>query len=120
MIAVLFVLWNYLPSIVDLGIRKIAGELGFYQTDLSVDQVNLRGTKFKEVGIQSKEGNLTVKSIDLLYEPADLFQGRANALSLTNPALELDLPAFEQWLNQQSDDSDLSLYWFCNIHSLRC
>ena len=106
LIAALFLLWNYLPSIVDLGIRKFAGIGGFYHTDLRVDQVNLRGTKLKDVEIQSKEGNLTVKSIDLLYEPADLLEGRTNALSLTNPALELDLPAFEEWLDQQSDDSD--------------
>jgi hypothetical protein len=106
LIAALFLLWNYLPSIVDLGIRKFAEVGGFYQTDLRVDQVNLRGTKLKDVEIQSNEGNLTVKSIDLLYEPADLLEGRANALSLTNPALELDLPALEEWLGQHSDDSD--------------
>ena len=90
----------------DWGLHKIANEVGFTDTDLDVSHVSFNGIQIDNLQVAAKEGNFSVGSVELLYQPADLAEGRVNAISLSNPALQIDLYNFSEWLSKESNKSE--------------
>lgn len=93
-VGLLLLLGFFLPQILDFSIKKLAEKEGLPVPNLSVEEVGTKAIKIRNFDLELGDINASVEALDFLYQPADLVFGRINAVSLTNPEVQVFLPSF--------------------------
>jgi hypothetical protein len=87
----LVVLWLSLPRFLETAIEEILVRLDGKLQSITIEKANPWSIEMSDLSGFTKEGNFSLKKVDVRYDPVQVAEGKVHALSVSSPKLSLDV-----------------------------
>lgn len=104
--ATLVFIWSSMPRFLESWMGGVLAEMSADLNSISVDYINPWAMGVSRVNVLSNEGNLSLKQLDVRYDPVGLSSGKVHAVSLTSPHMQIELSDLSRRLQNNDDDEE--------------
>ena len=87
----LVVLWLSLPRFLETAIEEVLVRLDGKLQSITIEKANPWSFEMSDLSGFTKEGNFSLKKVDVRYDPVQVAEGKVHALSVSSPKLSLDV-----------------------------
>ena len=87
----LVVLWLSLPRFLETAIEEVLVRLDGKLQSITIEKANPWSIEMSDLSGFTKEGNFSLKKVDVRYDPVQVAEGKVHALSVSSPKLSLDV-----------------------------
>ena len=87
----LVVLWLSLPRFLETAIEEVLVRLDGKLQSITIEKANPWSIELSDLSGVTKEGNFSLKKVDVRYDPVQVAEGKVHALSISSPKLSLDV-----------------------------
>ena len=104
--ATLVFIWSSMPRFLESWMGGVLAEMSADLNSISVDYINPWAIGVSRVNVLSNEGNLSLKQLDVRYDPVGLSSGKVHAVSLTSPHMQIELSDLSRRLQNNDDEEE--------------
>ena len=104
--ATLVFIWSSMPRFLESWMGGVLAEMSADLNSISVDYINPWAMGVSRINVLSNEGNLSLKQLDVRYDPVGLTSGKVHAVSLTSPHMQIEFSDLSRRLQNNDDDEE--------------